>query len=139
MSSTEITPPCPQDGQEPPRPLVPLPLSDDYDHDWMSKPDPEDTTQIWGHCADFCESTDSRQTSGLTVAEHGVWCQSTSTVWIDATDVRSTSVLMSTAEARCYTHGTYRRDENVLRNRLTLVQLALSGTSISSRTSRATK
>lgn len=112
-------------------PRTPLPLSDAYDHDWMDQPAPADTMQIWGHCTDFCESSDSRQTSGLTIAEHGLQCRSLPTVWINATNAVGGSVLVSTPVAQGYAHGTYRRsDAPALRRRSTAVELALSGSGI---------
>ncbi len=100
--------------------LVPLPLSDDYDHDWYRHPsgrtgppdptDPTDLAQVWGHCADFCIATDDVRTDGLTVAEHGLWCTSRGTELIDSRDAETgRRVSLHASVVRPYLHGTYHR------------------------------
>lgn len=101
------------------RGLVPLPLSDDYDHSWPPKPsthtgtpdpaDPSDVVDMWGHCARFCESSDSSQTSGLTVGEHGVWCKSASSIFVTGTDLVGERADIGVQIAEPYLHGTYHR------------------------------
>jgi hypothetical protein len=101
-------------------PLVPRPLSDDYDQDfWRRTPthsgrpdptDPTDLVQLWGHCAHFCDVTDDVRTDGLTVTEHGPWCRTNVPVFIDAYDAGTGQRLhLDTAVVAPYLHGTYHR------------------------------
>jgi hypothetical protein len=117
-------------------PLVPQPLSDDYDrrhlfaeptHDGRPDPaDPTDLIQVWGHCADFCAVTDDARTDGLTVAEHGPWCQSRTAAAIDSQDAKTGQHLrLYAAVARSYLHGTYHRTADWYRLREEQVQLTL--------------
>jgi hypothetical protein len=119
-------------------PLVPQPLSNEYDPNWhrwslparSGRPDPCDHTdlvQLWGHCTDFCDATDDPRTEGLTVAEHrGSWCTSQAIASIDGQDTDTSQRLALHVEvARPYLHGTYHRTA-VWRSRHHEVQVQLT-------------
>lgn len=99
--------------------LVPRPLSDDYTsrtfnrvmRDEPAPDEPEETIELWGHCADFCESSDSERTNGLAVGEHGLWCRSLSTASVDGKDEHGERAYVAAQAAEPYHHGTYRRED----------------------------
>src|SRR5690606_26032326 len=65
------------------------------------------TVDIHGWCRDFCavEGPDN----GQTVEEHGLWCESLSTGWVDGVDPEGGRVLLAANLMHAYRHGVYTR------------------------------
>jgi len=99
--------------------LVPLPVSDHYARGYTAhvggrtgQPDPNDpsdTIEVWGHCRPFCSATEGIRTDGLTVGEHGPFCQSQMTAGIDGRDMAGERASIYATVVQAYQHGTYLR------------------------------
>jgi hypothetical protein len=83
------------------------------------------TVNVWGHCANFC-GDDRPQTDGLSVTEHGPWCESVFGAAADGHDADGREASLYGTLAQPYMHGVYSPDD-AYRRRETTVRLLLVG------------
>lgn len=91
------------------RPLVPLPVSNEYPR--TNEPHETETTSTrYGHCAWFC-AQELVPAHGASVDEHGEMCISIATGLLDAQEASGHHMSVAVSMATPYTHGTYRRED----------------------------
>lgn len=86
--------------------LSPLPIRHVPAEEWSSNYDRSDDLLLYGHCAEWCNVLEDPTRSGVSVAEHGSWCQA-GRGGVDGWDFQARRASVYPALVRRYTHGAY--------------------------------